>query len=354
MDKPQIISHVMKSLNFTLFDVKWIPCSAKFVVLGNHPRGTGALNVYELSHADLKSVLEKEKSASLKCGTFGASPRSSHHLATGDFEGKMQIWNLEQPEVPVYSVKGHKEIINAIDGVGGLGIGEGAPEIVSGSRDGSVKVWDPRQKDEPVATMEPGEGEAKRDCWAVAFGHAYTPHDRCVCAGYDNGDLKLFDLRTMKLRWETNVKNGICGLEFDRKDINMNKLGVTTLEAKIHVYDMRTQHPQKGFSSVSEKAHKSTVWGIRHLPQNRDIAMTLGGSGSVNLWKYSYPSQRVTTDSEGKEVGVAGSLSLQQNVTLSTQPINAFDWSPDKQGLCACTSFDQTVRVLIVTGLGKI
>lgn len=68
----------------------------------------------------------------------------------------------------------------------------------------------------------------------------------------------------------------------------------------------------------------------------------------------SYPSQRVTTDSEGKEVGVAGSLSLQQNVTLSTQPINSFDWSPDKQGLCACTSFDQTVRVLIVTGLGKI
>ena len=35
---------------------------------------------------------------------------------------------------------------------------------------GSVKVWDPRQKNEPVATMEPGEGEAKRDCWAVTFG----------------------------------------------------------------------------------------------------------------------------------------------------------------------------------------
>ena len=44
--------------------------------------------------------------------------------------------NLEAPEVPVYSVKGHKEIINTIDGVGGLGIGEGAPEIVTGSRDG--------------------------------------------------------------------------------------------------------------------------------------------------------------------------------------------------------------------------
>lgn len=46
--------------------------------------------------------------------------------------------NLEAPETPVYSVKGHKEIINSIDGVGGLGIGEGAPEIVTGSRDGKL------------------------------------------------------------------------------------------------------------------------------------------------------------------------------------------------------------------------
>ena len=44
--------------------------------------------------------------------------------------------NLESLEVPIYSVKGHSEIINCIDGVGGLGIGEGAPEIVTGSRDG--------------------------------------------------------------------------------------------------------------------------------------------------------------------------------------------------------------------------
>ena len=40
------------------------------------------------------------------------------------------------PEVPVYTVKAHKEIVNSIDGVGGLGIGDGAPEIVTGSRDG--------------------------------------------------------------------------------------------------------------------------------------------------------------------------------------------------------------------------
>jgi hypothetical protein len=72
---------------------------------------------------------------------------------------------------------------------------------------------------------------------------------------YDNGDVKMLDLRTNKIRWEDNVKSGVCawllsivlmwliasfvalstqivGLEFDRKDIQMNKLVCTTLESR--------------------------------------------------------------------------------------------------------------------------
>ena len=33
----------------------------------------------------------------------------------------------------------------------------------------------------------------------------------------------------------------------------MNKLAATTLESKFHVFDTRTQHPTKGFASVTEK-----------------------------------------------------------------------------------------------------
>ncbi|XP_034040609.1 WD repeat-containing protein 92 isoform X1 [Thalassophryne amazonica] len=391
--KPQIIAHIQKSLNYTVFDTKWIPCSAKFVCLGNFPRGSGVIQIYEVQHGEAQLLKEVEKPKPIKCGTYGATSLQHRHIATGDFDGNLNIWNLEMPEVPVYSVKAHKEIVNSIDGVGGLGIGEGAPEIVTGSRDGkrkevcikeksrfkenptrlipvmipstykstwslcvtgTVKVWDPRQKDSPVANMEPLEGEAKRDCWTVAFGHAFNDEDRCVCAGYDNGDIKLFDLRNMSLRWETNIKNGVCCVEFDRKDINMNKLVATSLEGKFHVFDMRTLHPTKGFTSVSEKAHKSTIWQVRHLPQNRDIFMTAGGAGNLHLWKYEYPAQRNKKDSDGVEVGVAGSVNLLQNVTLSTQPIASLDWSPDKQGLCVCSGFDQSVRMLIVTKLNVV
>lgn len=66
--------------------------------------------------------------------------------------------------------------------------------------------------------------QAARDCWTVAFGNAFSDEDRCVAAGYDNGDVKLYDLRTQSMRWETNVKNGVTALEFDRSDIEMNKV----------------------------------------------------------------------------------------------------------------------------------
>ncbi|XP_065682235.1 dynein axonemal assembly factor 10 isoform X2 [Hydra vulgaris] len=307
---PQIVTHVNKSLNYTIFDAKFVPKSARFVCLGSNAKGSGVMQIYEITHNDLKGDInllsDIEKSSSFKCGTFGAADLQSRCIATGDFNGKLGVWDLESPSIPVYSVQGHNEIINSIDGVGGLGIGEGAPEIVTGSRDGSVKVWDPRQKDVPVANIEPNPGEAKRDCWCVAFGHSYNQSERMVAAGYDNGDVKLFDLRTMSLKWETNLKNG---------------------------------------------AHNSTIWSVKHLPQNRDIFMTTGGTGSLNLWKYSYPSSRTTEDSDGMLIGVIGTVAKLQNVTLSTQPIASFDWCPEKTGLAVCTSFDQALRVLIVTKL---
>lgn len=66
-----------------------------------------------------------------------------------------------------------------------------------------------------------------------------------MLAGYDNGDLKLFDLRMGMLRWEANLRNGICGVSFDRKGILQNKFVAACLESCFHVFDARTQHPKQ-------------------------------------------------------------------------------------------------------------
>jgi len=75
------------------------------------------------------------------------------------------------------------------------------------------------------------------------------------------------------------------------------------------------------------------------------------GPKQVCVCVSEYPSHRCMKDSNGVSEGVPGTLSLLQNVTMSTQPISGFDWNVEKLGLCVCTSFDQTLRVLIVTKL---
>ena len=352
---PQILEHISKSVQITSYDVKWIPSSARFVVMGAFARATGCLQVYELDGVDLKLSKEVETKASVKCGTFGASGLAERHLATGNFEGYLQMYDLERAEKPVMDVKAHTSIVNAIDGCGGAHRGYGAPELVTAGRDGCVRVWDVRQKDAPVASFEPADGVAARDCWSVAFGNAFNDDERCVLAGYDNGDVKLFDLRTGTVRCETNVGNGVCGVEFDRKNIAMNKFVVTCLESQFSVYDARTQHPKLGFASVTEKMPVgATVWGAKHLPQNREVSMVLGGDGTLMLYKYRYPDQRVVKGADRRDAGVAGAMDLLNKRNVSTQPISSWDWSPDKEGLAVCGSFDQQIRVVIVTRLNKV
>jgi len=83
----------------------------------------------------------------------------------------------------------------------------------------------------------------------------------------------------------------------------------------------------------------------RHLPQNRDLFVTCGGNGGLNIYKFHYPSRLTQKHpQDGLDIGVPGSVELLNSRVLSTQPITAFDWSPDRQGLAVMSALDQSVR----------
>jgi hypothetical protein len=76
-DAPQLIEHINKSINFTPYETRWIPCSvkikiktyiwflvvfifvyiskARFAGMGISPNGKGALHVYQLSKVKIVS-----------------------------------------------------------------------------------------------------------------------------------------------------------------------------------------------------------------------------------------------------------------------------------------------------------
>lgn len=116
----------------------------------------------------------------------------------------------------------------------------------------------------------------------------------------------MFDLKMNKLYWESKLENGICCIEFDKKDILMNKLLVTLLEGKFKIYDLTILNDKKGFSHITEYIDDSTIWCGKHLPQNKDIFITTNGIGTIQLYKYNYPSQRKKYDPDVGNIGILG------------------------------------------------
>ena len=67
---PQIITHVQKSLNYTLFDAKFVPRSAKFVSVGSKANGSGVIQLYEITHDNMKGDVKLVKDVSCYSYTY--------------------------------------------------------------------------------------------------------------------------------------------------------------------------------------------------------------------------------------------------------------------------------------------
>ena len=94
-DAPQILEHCTQSLTFTPFDCRWIPSSARFVVLGQTPKAKGIIQIYPIERGKINKVQEWEKEFGLKSATFKASPVSIRDMACVDYKGKLLIYDIE-------------------------------------------------------------------------------------------------------------------------------------------------------------------------------------------------------------------------------------------------------------------
>lgn len=79
-------------------------------------------------------VEQFNKESGFKCASFGASSFSKREIAVGDYDGYLNIYDLEKCQSS-FSVKAHSSIINNMDAIGGTG-NIGPAEIVTAGRDG--------------------------------------------------------------------------------------------------------------------------------------------------------------------------------------------------------------------------
>lgn len=91
MDQSFIFTHISHNENFSIFEAKWIPATAKCVAIGGNAKSTGCIKVFELNGNRLDVLHEVKKKNSLRCASFGLSRTRQSYMSTGDFKGSLQV-----------------------------------------------------------------------------------------------------------------------------------------------------------------------------------------------------------------------------------------------------------------------
>lgn len=367
---PTILQLHAEQANYTVNGTAWIPQSARLLTVGMTSRGTGPVSIWEMKNQKLSVQSSCEHAHAIKCVSFGASIVPKREFAIGDHNGGLGVFDIERLKTPIFAAKAHDGMVHCLDAFGGKNPAVyGAPEIVTGGSDGVVNVWDIRRP-APVVRLRPNSESAldvgRKDegyvrvypeCWAVAFGGASSPTHRYIAMGYDNGDLKVLDLREQRLVYEQHFPNGIVGIDYDRPDIAPNKIVASTLQGHAYIIDQRTFHQTEHYAMLDYKPFGSdstaTLWRVSHAPSSRDVFATCGG-GRLALCKYEPPAERTRKLEDGSEVGVMGTCRTVCDIPVSQQTITTLCWNREKHGLLGWSGVDQTVSIGFVTNLSSL
>lgn len=220
---------------------------------------------------------------------------------------------------------------------------DGGKRVVS-VHDSSLRLWDIE-----YSASGSGGGKAAGDAPAGELcrlsAGAWDPHHRHEVATVDGGNVKGWDLRSMK---QTHSIPNAHTQKIRDIDYNPNRTYVVVTagdDCRIRFWDLR-KGGDRPLQSLA--GHTHWVWNAKFNPSHDQLLLSCGSDNVVNLWRVSSISsapllevetKNGQTDSEGTGDSLVKSFDAHED------SVYAISWSASDAWIFASLSYDGRVAV---------
>jgi len=200
-----------------------------------------------------------------------------HTIVTGSFDQSARVWDARHYQNPAV-LEGHKDWVCAV------AFSEDDRLLASGSRDGTVKLWDPASG-QAIATLDMGA-----PVQSVAFtpGKGVTRLAAGTWADAGKSEVRIWDVESVKGQWKTKELHrfkelkGIAAVAFSADAATLAAGGE---DRTIRIWDGASGKP-----GTIIKGHPGTIRCLAFAPENDTLAS--GGEDRLLIfwdWKSGKP-----------------------------------------------------------------
>ncbi|MFJ2186317.1 trypsin-like peptidase domain-containing protein [Streptomyces anulatus] len=204
-------------------------------------------------------------------------------FVTGSDDGSVRLWDMPPngPPKPRATLAGPTGPLDWMDPVDSLTFSPNGRLFAAGSDDGSVRLWDmpPNGPPKPRATLAGGGRIDKM------LSVAFSPDGRTLATGSGEGAVRLWDVASdgaPKLRHTLTVDStAMSSVAFSPDG---KTLAIAGSDGTVRLWDMTSDGPSA--SRTTSTDDKRTVVSVAFSPNGRTLA-TGSANGTVRLWDMS-------------------------------------------------------------------
>ncbi|GBG32620.1 Guanine nucleotide-binding protein subunit beta-like protein [Hondaea fermentalgiana] len=190
--------------------------------------------------------------------------------SAGGGDNALRLWDISTGKV-VALLRGHSSAVFAVDTCS-------VDRLVSGSGDGTIRCWDPRQREAPCLTLRsPG---AQRGIHAIASS-AQSPFT--LASGHEDGMCRVWDLRAQKTLFQAQTHDD------EVRSLSMSKDGRWLLSGSFDgtVGLLDTEAFAQGIVARFQ-GHRDKVLTVKWLPDRPGFIST-SADATAKLWALPEP-----------------------------------------------------------------